>query len=111
MGTGKRLTYYIEKQGFKKKEFCLNFGFEYNNMVNILADKRPLGINTLKKVHDAFPKLNTHWLLYGVGSEEVGIDFLVNENPEKYQKINDDLLKSLDDEQVRKKIHDIIKEK
>jgi hypothetical protein len=111
MGIGKRLTYYIEKQGYKKKEFCLNFGFEYNNMVNVLADKRPLGMNILHKVHEALPKLNAHWLLYGVGSEEVENNLYLNESPEIYNKTNDALLKSLDDEEVRKKIFEIIKEK
>ena len=71
MCTGKRLGYYIEKQGFKKKEFCLKFSFEYNNLINVMADKRTLGINILHQLHFALPKLNIHWLLYGEGPEEI----------------------------------------
>ena len=29
MGSGKRLTYYIEKQSYTKTEFCKEFAFDY----------------------------------------------------------------------------------
>ena len=56
MSIGKRLTYYIEKQGFTKRKFCDKYSFEYNNMVSVMADKRSLGINIIDKIHFALPK-------------------------------------------------------
>jgi hypothetical protein len=35
MGSGKRLSYYVDKQGFIKKKFCEKFSFDYNNMTSI----------------------------------------------------------------------------
>lgn len=117
MSTGKRLTYYIEKQGFKKKDFCNKYSFEYNNMVSVMADKRPLGINILDKLHFALPKLNIHWLLYGEGPEEI-IDHesnVLNEPAEMYISKGDTfeylLLKYLDNEKIKNKIYEIIKQK
>lgn len=117
MGPGKRLTYYIEKQGYTKKEYCNIFAFEYNNMVNILADTRPLGINLLNRVHESLPKLNMHWLLYGEGPEEINGEIInqLNEPIEMYAKqpdiIEDLLIKYLQNQNVKAKIHEIIEEK
>lgn len=117
MSTGKRLSYYIEKQGFRKKEFCNKFSFEYNNMVSVMADKRSLGINILNQIHYSLPKLNIHWLLYGEGPEELKNEDLnvLNEQAEMYVKENDAfeflLLKYLENENVKQKIYEIIKEK
>jgi hypothetical protein len=117
MSTGKRLTYYVEKQGFKKKEFCLKFSFEYNNLVNVMADKRTLGINILNQLHFALPKLNIHWLLYGEGPEELDEkqSNILNEPAEMYVKNNDAfefmLLKYLENDKIKKKIYEIIQQK
>ncbi|UOX32392.1 hypothetical protein LXD69_10040 [Flavobacterium sediminilitoris] len=116
MSTGKRLTYYIEKQGFKKKEFCEKFGFEYNNLVSVMADKRPLGINILNQLHESLPNLNVHWLLYGEGTIEFNSENfqMVAEDPEIYSS-NDPfektLLKYLEKKSVIEKINEIAKEK
>ena len=48
---GHRLSYYIEKQGFKKKEFCEQYGFVYNNFVSVLSGRMPLGINEIGRAH------------------------------------------------------------
>lgn len=52
MGQGKRLTYYVEKQCFTKKNFCEKFGFNYNNMVNVFADKREIGMILLNQLQN-----------------------------------------------------------
>jgi len=117
MGAGKRLNYYVEKQGLTKKKFCENFAFEYNNMTSIMSEKRVLGINILNQIHFAFPKLNIHWLLYGEGSEEIGDNemYILNEPVEMYVKDSDAfefiLLKYLDSDKIKNKIYEIIKEK
>ena len=116
MGAGKRLTYYVEKQGLSKKKFCEEFSFEYNNMTSIMSEKRTIGINILDKIHYAFPKLNVHWLLYDEGAEEVRADdlLILNEPTEAYQNyIGFDrlIIKSLENENIKNKIHEIIQEK
>ena len=88
---GERLSYYIEKQGFKKKEFCEQFGFTYANFVSVLADKMPLGINLLRKVKIVFPNINTEWLLFGNGDVEIKNEnstLILNESPLIYKKVN-----------------------
>lgn len=117
MGSGKRLAYYIEKQGFTKKKFCNKFSISYNSFVQILTEKRPLGINVLDQMHFALPKLNVHWLLYGEGPEEVAENevHLLNEPVEMYITNNDAfeymLLKYMDNEKIKNKIYEIIKQK
>jgi len=117
MSSGKRLTYYIGKQGFTKKEFCNKYSFEYNNLVTVMSDKRPLGINILDRIHYALPKMNVHWLLYGEGPEEIE-DYqlkVLNEPAEMYIAENDTfeylLLKYMDNEKIKNKIYEIIKQK
>jgi transcriptional regulator with XRE-family HTH domain len=117
MGAGKRLAYYIEKQGFTKRKFCDKYSFEYNNMTSIMSEKRIIGINILNNIHFAFPKLNVHWLLYGEGPEEITEDehHILNEPAEMYVKNNDAfefmLLKYLENDKIKKKIYEIIQQK
>ncbi|MES2813232.1 MAG: hypothetical protein V4670_12230 [Bacteroidota bacterium] len=112
MDTGKRLTYYIEKQGFTKKGFCETFDIDYNSFVRILADKRPIGINVLHQVHQALPKMNVHWVLYNAGSMEVDSLNIVNEPSEIYKVKNDSfeslLMDSLKKDSIKEQIISII---
>ncbi len=117
MGQGKRLTYYVEKQGFTKKSFCEIYSLEYNSMIMIMAEKRGLGINVLNRIHEILPKLNVHWLLYGEGPEELLDEHvhLINESPEMYITKNDAfeymLLKYMDNPKIKNKIYEIIQQK
>jgi hypothetical protein len=117
MGSGKRLSYYVDKQGFTKKKFCEKFSFDYNNMTSIMSEKRVLGINTLNQIHYSLPNLNVHWLLYGEGPEEVNENdvHILNEPAEMYLSKNDTfeflLLKYMDNQKIKNKIHEIIREK
>lgn len=117
MGQGKRLTYYVEKQGFTKKNFCEINSLEYNSMVMIMAEKRVIGINVLNRIHEILPKLNVHWLLYGEGPEEVAESqvHLLNEPAEMYVTNNDAfeymLLKYMENPKIKNKIYEIIREK
>ena len=75
---GKRLAFYIEKQGYKKKEFCEKFGFNYSNFVSTLSGAMPLGINVLNKVKESLPNLNVEWLLYGNGIPDLNLESELN---------------------------------
>jgi transcriptional regulator with XRE-family HTH domain len=68
---GKRLSQYIDSLGLTKKQFCDNNGLDYNNWVNIMADKSPLGAKRLDELKAALPELNVEWLLYGNGSPDI----------------------------------------
>lgn len=117
MGRGKRLSYYIKKQGFTKKNFCEKFSFPYNSFVQVLTETRPIGGNVLDQIHFALPKLNVHWLLYGEGPEELLDEHirLTNESPEMYITNNDAfeymLLKYMDNPKIKNKIYEIIQQK
>lgn len=117
MAGGKRLTYYIEKQGFTKTAFCNEHGFDYPSFTQILVETRPLGIKIINKIHESLPKLNVHWLLYGEGPEEITDNemLVLNEPAEMYTSQNDSfeylLLKYMDNEKIKKKIYEIINEK
>lgn len=117
MSGGKRLTYYIEKQGFTKKSFCENFGFDYPSFTQVLSGTRSMGIIMIDKIHFALPKLNVHWLLYGEGNEEISNDeiYFLNEPAEIYGSDNDVfekvLLNYLSKEKIKSKINEIVKKK
>lgn len=114
---GKRLTHYIEKQGITKKEFCEKHGLDYNNFVNIFADKLPLGMNRLIQLKTALPYLNTEWLLFGNGEPEIPSspnDNFVNDPSPFYRgsdPVEEIFLKYLDKDSVIKKIEKIIDKK
>ncbi len=78
---GKRLTFFIENEGFTKKSFCDKFDFHYDSFVMIMADKRPLGINVLNNIKSALPNLNVDWLLY---DGNISNSNMVNEPGEAY---------------------------
>jgi hypothetical protein len=87
---GDRLSYYIEKQGYKKKEFCEKFGFTYNNFVSVLAGKVPFGMKLLKQVKEVLPNLNTEWLLFGNGEVEVNPSGMISSiDPSEIYKRSD----------------------
>lgn len=114
MSRGKRLTYYIEKQGYTKKDFCKKYSLPYNSFVQVLADTRPLGGIILDKIHYALPNLNVHWLLYGEGPVEVNKQDLsiVNDEKENYNTTDvfeKTLLKYLENEAIIDKINEIAK--
>lgn len=109
MGKGKRLTEYVEKQGFKKKEWCETNGLDYNSMVRIMADKMPMGIIVVDRIHNIFPKMNIHWLLYGEGPKEIVLDnnWVLNEPKPDYiieKDFKNEFLIALQDEKFRKKV-------
>lgn len=115
MAGGKRLTYYIEKQGITKKDFCNKNGFDYASFTQVLSETRSMGIIIIDKIHIALPKLNIHWLLYGEGTEEIEDNFIIlNETSENYNSENDFfervLLKYLGNEKIKTKIKQILKE-
>lgn len=83
---GKRLAFYIENKGFKKKEFCEKYGFVYNNFTTILTGTMPLGINVLNKIKAALPDLNIEWLLYGNGLPDLDLESKLNEPEATYLK-------------------------
>lgn len=105
---GRRLAFYIENKGYKKKEFCEKYGFVYNNFTTILTGRMPLGINVLNKVKEALPNLNIEWLLYGNGSPDLNTENSVNE-PEvilvKEDPFEDLLLRYIE----KGKVHKLIK--
>lgn len=83
---GKRLAFYIENKGYKKKEFCEKFGFNYSNFVTMLSGSMPLGINVLNKVKESLPDLNIEWLLYGNGVPDLNLENEINEPRTTYIK-------------------------
>ena len=117
MEEGKRLSEYIEKQGFTKKKFCEKHGFEYNNFTNMLADRRPIGIKVITQIHFALPKLNVHWLLFGEGPEEVHLENYntLNEPKANYESIKKDIknefLEALEDVEFLNKIYERLQKK
>jgi hypothetical protein len=109
MEVGKRLSEYIEKQGFSKPKFCEKYEIDYNGFVRILADKRPIGINVLHQVHNALPNLNVHWVLYGEGPMEIN-ESILNEPKEAYKINKDSLLKLLSDKEFKDVVVKIIQD-
>ena len=108
---GRRLAFYIENKGYKKKEFCEKYGFVYNNFTSILTEKMPLGINVLNKIKESLPDLNIEWLLYGNGVPELNLENQVNEPMESYQKedaFEELLLKYIEKGKVHKQLQKMI---
>jgi len=104
---GRRLAFYIENKGYKKKEFCEKYGFVYNNFTTILTGKMPLGINVLNKIKEVLPNLNIEWLLYGNGVPDLDSENTVNE-PGVYL-VKEDLFEDLLLSYIEKgKVHKLI---
>jgi len=116
---GKRLAYFIEKEGFTRKSFCEKFDFDYNAFVMILVDKRTLGIATLKKLKDALPYINVEWLLFDHGKMNLDdgshtgiVNNVINEPEDSYKiadPVDDMFIKYLKRKKVQaelKKIYD-----
>ncbi len=117
MARGKRLTYYLKKQGITKKDFCNNHSFDYASFTQVLSETRSMGIIMIDKIHFALPKLNIHWLLYGEGNEEISNEeiYFLNEPAEIYGSDNDVfekvLLNYLSKEKIKSKINEIVEKK
>ncbi|MFK7050685.1 hypothetical protein V3Q77_12400 [Flavobacterium davisii] len=98
--------------------FCHIYGFSYNNFVSMLKGNSPFGLKQLNKIHEALPKLNTHWLLYGEGPIELGGEAqtfsILKEEGEMYMNKDDMmefiLLKYLENENIQKRIVKIYKD-
>jgi len=108
---GKRLAFYIENKGYKKKEFCEKYGFVYNNFTTILTGRMPLGINVLNKIKESLPDLNIEWLLYGNGLPDLNLDSIMNEPSVHYLKedpFEDLLLRYIEKGKVHKLIQKMI---
>ena len=121
MSAGKRLTQYIENKGFTKKSFCEKYSFDYNNMVNVFAGKREIGMKVLNQIKLALPDLSVDWLLYEVGKPELKkynemdteiLPFLEepsnNYSSDYFEKL---LLEYLEHPKIKNKINEIAKER
>lgn len=121
MSAGKRLTQYIENKGFTKKSFCEKYSFDYNNMVNVFADKREIGMKVLNQIKIALPDLSVDWLLYEVGNPELtkyntkdtkSLPILkepsINYSEDYFEKL---LLEYLEHPKIKNKINEITQQK
>ena len=114
MGQGQRLLHYIEKQGLTKKIFCDKYELEYNSMVMIMAEKRKMGIIVINRIHEIFPKLNVHWLLYGEGPLEIYEEISSREATEEAHKIatlESWIEKYMETDTFKNKIHELTQKK
>jgi hypothetical protein len=68
---GDRLKYYIEINEISILDFCKKNKIVYTSLHPILQNSRPLGMKILKQVMEAFPNLNTNWVLTGLGNIEI----------------------------------------
>jgi len=110
---GERLTYYIDKQEFTKKEFCKENDIVYNNFTLILNNTRNLGLNVLNKIKKGLPNLNVNWLLYGQGDADLSpTGSVVSEPTINYgaDPMADVILKALKTSKVKEYLSTLIEE-
>lgn len=62
-----RLGKFIESIDFSQNEFAKTVGISSPLISQMLHKNSNFGIDTLKKIIDAFPQLNTEWLIKGQG--------------------------------------------
>jgi transcriptional regulator with XRE-family HTH domain len=62
-----RLGKFIESMDFSQNEFAKSVGISSPLISQMLNKNSNFGIDTLKKIIDAFPQLNTEWLIKGEG--------------------------------------------
>ena len=113
---GQRLRYYIESKDVSIRSFCIESDILYTSFHPILQDARPLGMNILKKIMDAYPNLNVNWLLTGKGNVEIDSDAegAMKEPQPIYGKIDPGFeawLKYFDNPITIKKLNQIIESK
>ncbi len=110
---GERLRYYIENKEVSILNFCKKNDIVYTSLHPILSNGRPLGMNILKKIIEAYPNLNVNWILTGVGNIEINQDEnnILMEPKTEYSKEDpgfEAFLKYLDKEDSVKKIYAIL---
>lgn len=110
---GKRIRYYIEKQGVSVRSFCVSNNVGYSGFHQVLQDSRNLGMIVLKQIIDAYPNLNINWLLTGKGNVEIDPELAgAMKDPQPvYGKIDPGFeawLKYFDNPITAKKLNEII---
>ncbi len=63
-----RLGKFIESMDFSQNEFAKSVGISSPLISQMLNKNSNFGIDTLKKIIDAFPQLSTEWLIKGEGN-------------------------------------------
>lgn len=107
---GKRLDYFLEKEGISPAQFGKEIGVAGKSIKEITMDKRPLGGIVLKKIGETYTNLSLSWLLSNVGEMYLhsSVKNVVFEPEPDYKK--DDpgkemLMKYLDDPEIINKIY------
>lgn len=127
---GFRLKKYLEFKGVSRKDFASDIDIIYSSLNRILNSDRAMNSDTLSKVLDYFPDLNSRWLLTGKGPMDYGgesyyIDHELENSLESKRTIKDEctnydaksteksideiLMTFIDKEDVRAKFINILK--
>ena len=62
-----RLKNWMESNGFKSSELADNIGVTRATISHILSGRNKPSIDFLQKLLRVFPKLNSNWLITGIG--------------------------------------------
>ena len=66
-----RMKSFIEYKGISVTQFADATKIQRSSMSQILGGRnQKISINTIGKIHSAYPDLSIYWLLYGTRSEE-----------------------------------------
>ncbi len=62
-----RLKNWMESKGLKSSEFADNIGVNRATISHILSGRNKPSIDFLQKLLNAYPNLNSNWLITGIG--------------------------------------------
>ena len=66
-----RMKSFIEYKGISVTQFADATKIQRSSMSQILGGRnQKISINTIGKIHSAYPDLSIYWLLYGTGAKE-----------------------------------------
>jgi transcriptional regulator with XRE-family HTH domain len=63
-----RILQIIEKEGISASEFADKIGVQRSNVSHVLNGRNNPGFSFIQKIIEAFPDINTRWLMIGEGT-------------------------------------------
>lgn len=79
----KRIKEIIEKSGLSNGEFSDRIGIQKSSLSHVLSERNKPSLDFIMKILEAFPQIDSDWLLFGRNSNDNKADIPLISNHEK----------------------------
>ena len=66
-----RISEIMVKEGLSATQFADKIGISASSLSHILNGRNNPSLDVVTRIHSAFPKISTDWLIYGTGAMEI----------------------------------------